>query len=435
VVERSLRIASPLAAAAGVLVAGAFVARAVPGVPAAWAQRQGRILEAKKEYLAAIPLIDRGDVFVDRADSLWRSARARVKYWYTLPEADRNGPRGDETLREAARYFLRARVSAPAASWLTGALGYVYICREKVSRSHRTLNLAELEGGPWHLVGDDGRIAIGLSRAAIVGEPNGFESYDELVFLLESYGLREEAMRAIAEAAQVLPEFDAHDEFGFDTLPRELIEAFWRASRALGAADAPFQLRERHLLSLGLLGRQLGHFAEAEADLRAALKAPGTSLAHAEDAFHLAQVLIDVGRLDEAEAFLAVAAREPVFGPGVAESRARIAVLQERWPDALEQLRDARRFNPRDVPLLLQFSAIAQKAGEWNEAHEALRWAILVHPEDPAPRRATVELFLAEGERERAKGALDEYVVSFGRTEDAVRLEQAVAEPLDPPGR
>ena len=430
-----MRIASPLAAAAGVLVAGAFIARAVPGVPAAWAERQGRILEAQKEYLAAIPLTDRGNVLVDRSDALWRSARVRVKYWYTLPDSDKNGPRGDETLREAARLLLRARASAPAATWLTGALGYVYICRERMSRSHRTLNLAELEGGPWHLVGDDGRIAIGLSRAAIAGEPNGFESYDELVFLLESYGLREDAMRAIADAARVLPDFDAHDEFGFDTLPREIIEAFWRASRALPAADAPFQLRERHLLSLGQLGRRLGHFAEAEEDLRAALNAPGTSLAHAEDAFHLAQVLIDVGRLDEAETFLAAAVREPVFAPGVAQSRARIAALQERWPDALEQLREARRFYPRDVPLLLQFSAVARQAGAWNEAHEALRWAILVHPEDPAPRRATVELFLAEGERERAKDALDEYVVSFGRTEDAVRLEQAVGVPLDPPGR
>jgi tetratricopeptide (TPR) repeat protein len=210
---------------------------------------------------------------------------------------------------------------------------------------------------------------------------------------------------------------------------------FWRTSRALGPADVPFLLRERHLLSLGGLGRRLGHLDEAEQDLRDALHAPGTMLDRAEDAFHLALVLIDLRRFDEAETMLARAVRDPVFGPGVAETRARIAVMRERWAEALEQLREARRLKPRELGVLLEFARVAQKTESWDQAEESLRWATLVHPEDPAPCRALVEMFLAKGEKERARRALDEYVRSFGRTGDAARMEQALAGPLDPARR
>ena len=67
------------------------------------------------------------------------------------------------------RSHYLARESSPGAAWLTSVFGYVYSCRERMSRAHHILNLAELERGPWSLIGDDARIAIGLSRAAIEG--------------------------------------------------------------------------------------------------------------------------------------------------------------------------------------------------------------------------------------------------------------------------
>jgi tetratricopeptide (TPR) repeat protein len=193
--------------------------------------------------------------------------------------------------------------------------------------------------------------------------------------------------------------------------------------------------RDSYLLSLGQLGRRLGHLEEAEHDLRAALDLPGTKVVHAELAFHLGLVLCDLGRFDEAETHLARAAQEPVFGPGVAGTRAHIAIKRERWPEALVQLREARRLQPRELWILLELATVAQKVGSWDEAEEALRWAILVHPEDPAPRRTMVGMFLAKGEKARAKAALDEYVAAFGRSDDVARMEQALADPLDPDRR
>jgi predicted Zn-dependent protease len=165
------------------------------------------------------------------------------------------------------------------------------------------------------------------------------------------------------------------------------------------------------------------------------MAAHGTRQNLAEDEFHLALVLVDLRRYDEAEALLARAVEVPVFGPWVATTRASIAGKQERWTDALEQLREARRLLPNDLGVILEFARVAQKTGAWDQADEALRWAKLVHPEAAEAGMAIVEMFLAQGDRNRARAALDEFERSFGKTPDAVRLEQAVTSALDPRSR
>jgi len=430
-----MRLASPYAVVAGILIAGLFVARAATGVPAWRAYTRGQVLEAAGRYAEAGPLMDRAAVGGLMTRALWRSGRARTKMWHRLPAGDRHGSIEDGLLRTAAARFLKARAASPGSAWFTAGLGDVYTRREESAREIRVVALERLARGPWALLGDDGRIAVGLMRAAIKREPTNFEHRDQLVFLLEANGLHGEALSAMDESARALPDFGAHPDFDFEELPRDLVEAFWRTSRALAPGDAPLLPRDRYLLSLGQLGRRLGHLEEAEQDLRAAMNLPGTMVVHAEEAFHLGLVLVDLGRLDEAETLLAQASREPVFGPGVASTRAHIAMKRERWPEALAQLREARRLQPRELWVLLELARVAQKTESWDQAEEALRWAIVVHPENPAPRRIMVELFLAKGEKARARGALDEFVAAFGKTEDVARMEQALAGPLDPARR
>ena len=320
-----MRVASPYAVAAGVLVAGFFVARAVTGVPATFAYARGRSLADDGRFAEASARFDRGAIGANLTEALWQAGRVRMEVWARLPEEDRFGAMGEATLRAAAERFLAARAASPGSAWLTAALGDVYTLRERAVRARRAVDLDELSRGPWAWIGDDGRIAIGLTRAAIDREPNRFEHRDEMVFLLEESGLHAEALAAMDESARALPNFGAHPEFAVETLPRDLVERFWRATRELSPDDAPFLSREQHLLSSGQLGRRLGHLAEAEQDIRAALDAPGTSAGRAEDAYHLALVLIDAGRFDEAETWLRRAVQEPVFRPGVARTRAVVA--------------------------------------------------------------------------------------------------------------
>lgn len=401
------------------------------GIPAEWAYARGQELDAEGRFAEAGPLMDRA-VGWSLTGALWRSGRVRIKEWRRLSAADQNGTRGAELLQVSAARFLRGRSASPGSPWFTAALADVYKRREIFARQFRVVSLDRLTLGPWALLGDDGRIAIGLLRAAIEREPTNFENYDQLLYLLEQVGLRDEALRTMEASARALPDFGAHPDFVFEEFDRDLVEAFWRAARATAPADVPFVAPDRKLLASGLLSRRLGHLAEAEQDLRAAMNEPTTKLSYAEAAFHLGLVLVDLERFDEAESFLALALREPVFGPGVAGTRARVAAMRERWPEALAQLREARRLSPRELWVLLEFARAAQKAEVWDQAEEALRWAVLVHPQSPAPRVAMVELFLARGDGAKARGALNEFVAAFGRTQDAVRLEAALAAPLDP---
>jgi tetratricopeptide (TPR) repeat protein len=430
-----VRLASPYAVVAGVAVAGVFLVRAATGVPAAWAYDRGRDAEAAGRFLQAAQLMDDAALGANKVDALWRAGQSRLEYWDDLLWADARGAVGAAALREAAARVLAARVASAGSAWFTSALGDVYGRRARVARAGRTADLDVLARGPWALVDDDARIAIGLARTAIEREPTGFEYRDQLALLLEENGLHAEALLAIEESARVLPDFGAHVELEFAKLPRDLVEKFWQTARGLAPGDAPMLSRERQLLSTGQLGRRLGHLAEASDDLRAALQARVNPLAVAEDSFHLGLVLVDLGQYDEAEAMFAQAARHPVFTFEALVRRARIAEQRERWEEAQDRFREARRLNPRDVGVLIDLARAAQKTGNWDEAQEALRWAALIHPADPAPRQVLVELFVAKGERLRARGALDDYVRSFGRTEDAIRMERSIDAPLDPAAR
>jgi tetratricopeptide (TPR) repeat protein len=400
-------------------------------VPAAWAYRKGAALDAAGRHADAGPWFDRGAVGADRSEVLWRAGRSRLDQWNALPAVDRKTARGNELLGTATARFLEARVASPASAWWAAEIGSVYACRESVARAVRVTDLAALDRGPWSLIGDDGRIAIGLTRAAIQREPNSSEMRDQMVVLLEDNGLHAEALAAMADAARVLPDFNLHPTFSFDALPRDLVETFWRTARSVAPGDAPLLAWERVLLSSGQLGRRLGHLDEAAADLRTALDAPGTPLDLAEVAFHLSLVLIDLSRFDEAEPMLARAAREPAFTQAVAGARARIAEKRERWPEALEQMRIVRGFQPREIGVLLEFAWLAQKARSPGEAEEALKWGVVVHPENPALRRALVDLYVALGQKANARRALDDYILAFGNTGDATRMEQSLAEALD----
>jgi tetratricopeptide (TPR) repeat protein len=426
-----VKIASPGAVVAGGVLAGLFSVRAAIGVPAGHAFLEGQRLVASGDYTSAIPLLDRGAVGAYRPEGLWLAGEARLGVWDALPAAERSGPRGQTLLSEALSCFLRGQAASPSLPWHRASIGGVFYRRERVHRDSAALEWSDLDRGSWGLVGDDGRIAIGLARLAIALHPNVFDYHDQLTLLLLSLGLVDDATRAIEGAARVLPDFGAHSSWNFDTLPRELSEAFWRTSRALRAQDAPLMLPERHLLSLGLLGRRLGHLPEAEADLREALRTPGTDLFHAEDAFHLGQVLVDQKRFKEAEAMLAAASRQPVFGPGVAETRARMAEAEGRLGDALAQLRVARQLRPRDLGVLLEFARVAGRNGDWDAALEALRWARVVHPRTPATERAMAELCLLKGDHELARAAIDNLAGLVGDNDEVDGLRRRLRSPLD----
>lgn len=426
-----MRRASPLWTAVGVVLATIFVARAAAGVRASLAYARGSRGFEQGAYEGAIAPLDVGAIGASRVEGLWLGGEARLGVWDTLPADQRDGARGKDLLNGAASKLLAGRAASPASPWFEASLAGVYARREGARRARAAIDLSLLDRGPWAFVGDDGRTAIGLVRGAILLEPNTVEFRDQLVMVLLANGLKDEAFSAVEDSARVVPDFGAHPGLSYEALPREVVEHFWSVSRTVTPDQVPLASHERHLLSLGILGRRLGHLDEAEADLRAALAAPGTEFFHAEDAFHLALVLVDRGRADEAIPYLNRANAFDVFGPAVATTRARIAESRGDVAGALDRLHDARRLAPRDLGILLDFARVAEKLEAWDQAEEALRWARVVHPTDPAPDRAMIELSLRRGEPGKAREAVDHLRALVGPTDEVAELERRVTSALD----
>ena len=120
-----MKIASPWAAVAGVLLAGVFAVRALIGVPAEWDLARGQELEADERWAEAGPLIDRA-VGASLTGALWSAGRVRINEWRSLSAEDRKGARGENLLRVAAARFLSGRAASPGTPWFTAALADVY---------------------------------------------------------------------------------------------------------------------------------------------------------------------------------------------------------------------------------------------------------------------------------------------------------------------
>ena len=410
------------------VLAGVYLIRAASGVWAQGAYQRGLGEVADGRYRDAVESLTQamrgGGASVE---AIWSCGDARLNMHDLLERDAATAAQARPLLAESARDFLEGLAIVPASGWYYDGLSGVYLRRERAARAARTLDFSVIAtAAPWSLVGDDGRVALGLLRLAIDRAGATAPFRDDLVLALAENGLMDEAKAAVGESAKVLPDFAAHDAFAGDALSPELLEAFYRVSRASVGA-APLQDRERQLLGLSRLGRRLGHAAEAEADFRAALAAPATSLAHAEDAYHLAMMLIDLGRPDDAAAPLSAAEREPVFVSNVLQARGRIAENRGRLDEALRLYDQARRMEPRRVDMWLGYADVARRLGKTAQAGEALRWVIIIAPRDPLPRVRLAELYIGARDRLTAATVIAELRGIVGDSADVVRLEKALS--------
>ena len=402
------RLASAAVSAIAVAVAAVYVVRAGAGVSEERAYRRASLDVDAKRYREAASELAWAAVGANRDRTFWLDGWVALDLWDSATDAERISGAGGAFLERATASFLRGLSESPATGWYVSGLAEIYARRERVARATRTFDLAILERGPWAMAGDDGRLAIGFARLAVGREPNTAPFRDRLALLFWSFGLKNEALAAVRDSARVLPDFTAHnEEFTFDSLPRELAEAFYDASRA-NVGAAPLQPKERHLLSLGILAYRLGRLSDSEADLRAALQAPGSAQFHAEDAFHLGLTLLALGREAEAEPLFRRAEAFDVFVEPVLSTRASQAEAHGRLEEAFEAVSRLRARDPGDVGTCLRFAAIAARLDLPDRAEEALRFASVVAPDDPRPRRELVRLYLRTGRRSKAAAVLEE---------------------------
>lgn len=131
------------------------------------------------------------------------------------------------------------------------------------------------------------------------------------------------------------------------------------------------------LILRGGLHQKLGQLAEAEQDLRAALRLSPRRYDVRAD---LGALLTEAGRPAEAEALLLPVVRERPdhfdawFNLGVARG------VLSRWSEAVEALRQAAKLRPQDADVQLNLSMALKRAGQLDEAMASAREAINLAP-------------------------------------------------------
>jgi tetratricopeptide (TPR) repeat protein len=408
---------------AALVVAGTFATRGVVGVVRGTAYSLGKTAQQDGRYERAAEYLDHAAVGFDRYDALVQRAEVRVGIYDLKTTKSSADPAVRKLLELAARDYFEAASLSPLSGQPWAGLAQVYMRVERSVYAERPVTGEDSTG--WRDVGKPGRIAVGMLRLASERNPEVYTFPDQLVFFFLELGLRDEAIAAVREAAKAQPFFFAH-AWDLPSFPLDLLGAFEEeARRSLG--HAPMLKPISHLLSLGRMAHRLGRLEQAQRDLSAAVALHATPIDHAECAYYLARVEIDRGRYREAERALDVSERYPSLVVGSKDLRATIAEREGKLDEALGWLREARRLDAGSLSYCLRFATIARRTKDWSGATEALRWAILQHPEAVAPRAALVETYVDAGDPVAADLELEELRRVTGDTPETDRLRLLIA--------
>jgi tetratricopeptide (TPR) repeat protein len=242
-----------------------------------------------------------------------------------------------------------------------------------------------------------------MMRQAVRAAPQWYAQHDWLAWAFWLYGLEHEARQEVRQAARVLPLYGPHS-FG-RRYPDWVVEEFAEASRDV-LGDVPLVSRTVHLIDLGKLELSRGAYEAAAATLEEALAEGLDDLGRAETHFNLGLALLGLGSRTRAEDHLRQSAEHPVFRTAALLNLAISAEQVGDYESALRDLRTLRRQEPKNLDYCLRFARVATRLEDWDAALEALRWATLVHPSDPVPQVALVELHLDMGDLPAASKAL-----------------------------
>lgn len=410
----------------GVALVAVYAVRAVSGVIGGVAYSRGSRFAAQGDFYQALRHLEWAASGLDPAGLAWLRAQVRQGLWERmLEEGGGRTSQTDRVLRDCYNDYAEAIRLSPASGWYLTNLGDLYQDVEIEERVDQVLSLDLLDSGPWAFVGRPGRIAIGLCRLGIAREPNVYTLQDRLALLYFDNGLTEPGLEAVRESARIQPMWYLHPFRDLNPMPEGLLDAFAEASReALG--DTPLLGRSVHLVALGKVELQRGEYAQAEADLRAALAAPGHWMNHAEASYYLGYALMEQERYDEALEALLGAEEHPSMVPLSLAAQALVAERTGHVEEALELLRRLRRLAPRTLAYTLEFARVARRLELWEQCEDALKWARITHPGDARPHADLVLLYIDTDDPSDALRALDELARVEGESDRVVRLRQRI---------
>ncbi|MBD3868468.1 MAG: tetratricopeptide repeat protein [Acidobacteria bacterium] len=380
----------------GLVLVALFGIRAVTGVMGGVAYAFGSAAAAQGYYDTALPHLEKAAVGINRYETLWLEAEVRIGLYDMLQQVPDSDEEQTMLLEQALDGYRAAATSCPVSGWSWQGMSEVYFRLEERRRAGETPDLALLSRPAWDRVGEEGRTAFGFLRWAIDKEAGVYTFRDRLVTRSIQYGLDEDAAVALADTAVQQPDFWQHADLQTLDDP-DMLRQFAQSSEG-ALEDAPLITRERHLFSLGKLYHRLGDLVRAESLFRSAREEPSTALHAAEVAFHLALVLKEQQRYDDALLFFEEAALSEAFQFAVYSNRAEIASSRGEWEVAFDYLNRCRRMAPRSTRFALAFAKAAERVERTEAAEQSLKWAALIDPKNTAVWSDLVDFYLKSGD-------------------------------------
>ena len=385
----------------GLALVAFFGFRAVTGVAGGIAFARGSAAAATGYYDTALPFLGRAAVGINRYEALWLEAEVRLALYDMLQEVADSEEEQDRLLEQVRLGYQAAADSCPVSGWSWKGMAELYFRLESRRRDREGFDLALLVRPPWERIGREGKLAFGFLRWAIDKEQGLYFFREQLVFRSLQFGLDDGAADAMVAAAENQPDIWQYKHLNELDSP-SLLERFATASE--GMLDrAPLISRERHLFSLGKLFRRLGDLSKAERYFRSAAEEPSTALKSAEDVFHLALVLKDQGRFDEALVYLDEAALHEAFQLAVYSNRAEIARSRGELDVAFDYLNRCRRLAPRNPRFAMTFATVALQLERYDAAEQALKWMTIIEPGNSTVWVGLAEFYMSTGKLAAAR--------------------------------
>ena len=384
------------------VVAAIFAFRGVVGGAAYSA---GLRMADRGDYVAAAAELDRGAIGGNRFEALWMGGDVRLGVWDRLGVDSLAGAEGERLAGEAADRFLAADREVAGSGWTLAGLAAAYRRAELADAVDRTVDLAWIGHPSWAQVGRYGRIAVGLGRLAVAREPAVAEHRDAIVETYLSFGLRQEAIGALREAARVQPLLETPRGFDSDALDDEMRTAFYEGAKdALGSA--PMARPVAHLLSLGKTAFRLGRYDESRLWFEKVLEGPSWRMADAEARFWLGLAAERSGHPEQAKEYFESVQAVPNFRLASLDWLARLAERRGDWREAVRSLETLRRESPNRSAVVSRWARAKAELGEIPPAIEVVRAELQRNPGDTDLLVTILELQLQAGDLDSARRSL-----------------------------
>jgi tetratricopeptide (TPR) repeat protein len=338
----------------------------------------------------------------DAADAEYRSP----------PAAGWDADRARRILASAWGGYAGAVLRSPTDTWSWSGLAETAILFAERRDADNGVDLAEIERRAGGRLDSWRGVAFVAAEIAVWLKPSGYQELDVLTHVYRSAGQVDRARDTAVRSARIMPAPSLHSWGEGEQLVGPLYDAIIGATLE-GLRGTPAFERSGLHRDIGRFAMAQGDYGRALKEMRAALETADTTSERYLAGRGIAQVLEEMGRIDEAIAAWGEVLRSPLAVASDRRQRGIDLVRAKRNEEACADLREAMRDDPGDASQRRFAAASCESAGDLQTAERLLRDGFAVPTENPTLARALLDFYVRTGKTSTARGLLQSWVRDY----------------------